>query len=296
MANALIASAIGNFKAAARSIGLDIPAPIAAALDPAAHPRAQLHEHLGGIPSIPEAIHAALNAGKNPATDKGVAEALKARQIWAGSGDLDAVQEQRIAAALREHWDALAEAVDAIYTPAAQAFTDAHALLKRHGIDPNDRDAIIRHGGDVLAAWADATGRLTVYRKTGAVMSQAAAIIAHGNTGNRKHWTTVPNLDTWTREQPDASDPWAVLDSGATLSLARTRTEAEQRATLVHRERELARAARQGLASSGGFGLAPNSEVTYLGADGTRRTTDMHGTIRTAGNVGAPVNYDDLSA
>lgn len=95
----------------------------------------------------------------------------------------------------------------------------------------------------------------------------------------RAHWTVTPNLDTWTNEEPNIRDAWAVLKSGAELRLARTRDEAEDRAQMVHRERQLAKQARRSATRNHGFGPAPKTDrsptpaLTGSGAWSTTTTT-----------------------
>lgn len=269
-----------QFINAATKHGIDVPDAITTAM--ASSPREQLNNHLDGIPSITEAIHTALNAGKNPATDKQVQAAITARNIWQGAGDLDALHDRRIANAFRDSWDQIVEAVNTVFAPAAETFTDAHQVLAGKRLDHTDAEAIRRAGGDALTAWAAALGAEETLGAIPAMLTAAhvtATPSAYGNTG-RVYWAVLPNLDTWNgREQPKITDLWAVLDTDATLTLAHTAHEAQQRAQMVHKEQQLAQAARAAANNKGGFGEGV-ATVRYLGADGKERTIDGRGTIR----------------
>ncbi|MCT1653668.1 hypothetical protein [Brachybacterium muris] len=275
-----IQSTAKQFINAANKHGITIPKDITTAL--ANNPREQLHQHLDGTPTINEAIHAALNAGKNPATDKQVQAAITARNIWQGAGDLDALYDRRISSAFRDTWDQIIEAVDAVFSPAADTLTEAHTVLAAHRLDHTDAEAIRRAGGKALTAWAAALGAEETLNAIPAILIAAhvtANPSAYGNM-SRAHWTVEPNLDTWNgNEQPKTSDLWAVLDTGATLTLARTANEAQERAQLVHKEQQLANKARAAAAGKGGFaeGIAT---ARYVGADGRERTIDALGNIR----------------
>lgn len=260
-----------QFINAATKHGINVPDAITTAM--ASSPREQLNGHLDGIPSITEAIHTALNAGKNPATDKQVQAAITARNIWQGAGDLDSLHDRRVSAAFRDSWAQIVDAVDAIFSNAAETFTDAHQVLAGKHLNHADAEAIRRAGGDALTAWAAALGAEEVLTAIPALMTAAhvtANPAAYGNTG-RVYWVVLPNLDTWNgKDQPDVKNLWAVLDTGATLTLARTAHEAQQRAQLVTQEQALANAARAAAARKGGFGEDARP-IEYTGADNIRR-------------------------
>src|SRR5699024_9498935 len=114
--------------------------------------------------------------------------------------------------------------VDALYAPAARDLTDAHEALTKTGLEHSDTDGIRRAGGDALAAWAKALAAQEVYNLAPQILSNAHLAGHPGLGGGRALWTVKPNLDTWTKEEPNARDPWAVLATGATLNLARRRT------------------------------------------------------------------------
>lgn len=270
-----------SYQRTARAAGVAIPEAISSALDPTQHPRAQLEANLADIPTAEAAIAQALNAGKNPATDKAVILALNAQRVRERTGNLDAVQDQRITAAFRDHWDAIVDAVAAVFDPAAEAFTRAHQVLAARGLNHEDTDAIRRTGGEAVTAWAAALTAQEVLTQVPTILTNAAISAGHVAFGDgaRRHWTIVPNLDTWIDQQPNTKDLWSVLDSGATLNLARNISEAQDRATLPHRERALANEARAAAHGRGGFG-GDDRPISYIGADGKRRTTDHNGTIR----------------
>jgi hypothetical protein len=270
-----------SYQRTARAAGVAIPEAISAVLDPAVHPRAQLDKHLSDIPTTEAAIAQALNAGKNPATDKGVILAINAQRVRERTGNLDAVQDRRITAAFREQWDAIVDAVQAVFDPAAEAFTRAHQVLAAHSLDHEDTDAIRRAGGEAVTAWAAALTAQEVLAQVPTILTNAAISAGHAAFGDagRMHWTIVPNLDTWISAPPNTKDLWSVLDSGATLNLARNINEAQQRAALPHRERALANEARAAANGRGGFG-GDDRPISYIGADGKRRTTDHNGNIR----------------
>ncbi|MCT1996674.1 hypothetical protein M3C58_00380 [Brachybacterium muris] len=275
-----IQSTAKQFINAATKHGINVPDAITTAI--ASNPREQLRSHLDGTPTINEAIHAALNAGKNPATDKQVQAAITARNIWQGAGDLDALHDRRISGAFRDSWDQIIEAVNTIFAPAAETFTDAHQVLASKHLDHNDAEAIRRAGDTALTAWAAALGAEETLGAIPAMLTAAhvtANPAAYGNM-RRIYWTVLPNLDTWNgNEQPKITDLWAVLDTDATLTLARTAGEAQQRAQLVHKEQQLANEARAAANKKGGFGEGV-ATVRYLGADGKERTIDARGNIR----------------
>lgn len=272
-----------TFATYARRIGVTTPSSITALLRPDAHPRARLNAWTEDVPSVPEAMHAALNAGKNPVTDKDVQRAVTAQAVRANTGDLGAVHAGRVAAAFREAWDEIIDAVTAVFDPAAEAFTRAHALLKEKGVSHDNPDQIRRIGGDTLAAWGQALTAEEIIKVTPTVLTNAhiAGHPTQYGQGRRAYWTITPNLDTWAEEgAPDMKNPWTVLDSGATLSLARSSREAEDRVRLVSRERQIAANARANSSSRGGFGAGDTTPITYVGADGVTRQTDSLGAIR----------------
>lgn len=269
------------YQRTARAAGVTIPDAISAALDPTAHPRAQLEAHLADIPTTEAAIATALNAGKNPATDKGVILALNAQRVRERTGNLDAVHDQRITSTFREGWDNIVDAVQAVFDPAAAAFTHAHQVLASKGLHHEDTDTIRRTGGAAVTAWAAALTAQEVLAQVPTILTNAAISAGFTQFGNgtRAHWTILPNLDTWTSDEPNVRDLWAVLDSGATLDLASTISEAQHRAQLTNRERALANEARAAAQGRGGFG-GDDKPIIYTGADGKQRATNTLGTIR----------------
>lgn len=276
-------TAARTFETEAHKIGIPTPDKVTAVLKSDASPRAQLKAYTDSIPRVPEAMHAALNAGKNPVTDKDVQRAVTAQAILANTGDIDAVRAGRVATAFRDTWNEIIDAAQAKFNPAAEAFTHAHSLLRDKGIDPDDSDMIRRVGGEVLAAWGQALTAEETIKRIPTILTQAH-IAGHPHRygqGGRAYWTINPNLDTWAEDgAPDIKDPWAVLDTGATLSLARSRAEAESRAQMIARERRLAAAARANAGTRGGFGAGDITPITYTGADGATRQTDSLGSIR----------------
>jgi predicted DNA binding protein len=207
--------------------------------------------------------------------------ALHAQRIRERTGNLDAIHDQRITATFREQWDNIVDAVQAVFDPAAEAFTRAHQVLASKGLDHEDTDAIRRTGGEAVTAWAAALTAQEVLAQVPSILTNAA--ISAGFTqfanGNRAHWTIIPNLDTWTNDEPNVKDLWSVLDSGATLDLAHSISEAQQRAQLTNRERALAREARAAARGRGGFG-GDTEAIPYTGADGKQRITEHNGSIR----------------
>lgn len=281
MSNTNLQITTSAYQRTARAAGVTIPDAISTALDPAQHPRAQLEAHLADIPTTEAAIATALNAGKNPATDKGVILALNAQRVRERTGNLDAVHDQRITSTFREEWDNIVDAVRAVFDPAAEAFTNAHQVLAQKGLAHEDTDAIRRTGGEAVTAWAAALTAQEVLTQVPTILTNAAisAGFAQFAGGIRTHWTIVPNLDTWTSDEPNVRDLWAVLDSGATLDLASTISEAQHRAQLTNRERALANEARAAARGRGGFS-GDDKPIIYTGADGKQRTTNAIGTIR----------------
>lgn len=276
-----ILTATNTVTRTARQLGISLPDPIQDALNPDNHPRAQLDAHNADTPTVQAAIHAALTAGKNPATDKTVQKAITLRDVYAGAGNLDAIHAAHIVDAFTTHWDTFTNAVNTIFAPAAQALTTGHQALTEHHLTPHDVDAIRTAGPTVLTAWAAAVNAIDTINLTGRLMSHARVLgyAPHTIHSDRAHWTITPNLDTWIDHTPRLTDLWAVLDSGATLSLATTLDEATHRAQLVNRERSLATEALNASKTRGGFG-AEQQTITYTGADGHTRTIDTHGSIR----------------
>lgn len=276
-----------QFTDAAAKYGIAVPDSITTAL--AANPRAQLQELTADAMDATTAIHAALDKGVDPTADSDVQRALAVKAVRSSTGDLDGLYGRRVSAAFRGAWDQIVEAVDAVFTPQAAAYTDAHRVLKGNGLDLQNTEDIRRAGGAALTAWAAALGAQEILEATPRILVAAYLTANPGAYGNmsRSHFTIIPALDSWVRETPSTSDLWAVLDSGATLDLAHTYDEAVERATMVAREQQLANQARREAVRRGSDDQGP---ATYVGVDGRTRTTDARGMIRSPHNGGAPTH------
>lgn len=289
-----IQSTAKQYIKAATALGIEIPNAITQVLDPANSPAVQLARHLDGIPTPAEAVTACIDAGKDPSTSKDVQRALTAQQVRAAAGNLPAALERRIANTFQTEWDNIIDAANDVFEPAAHTLTDAHQVLASRGLDLTRADDIRRAGGDALTAWAAGVTAADTLRQIPALLTAAwitGRPNAYGQLG-RIYWAALPDLDTWNSStQVDVQDPWAVLDAGAALTLARTAPEAQHRAQLASREQALANAARAAAARRGGFGEDARP-IEYEGADGVTRTITGERVARSISTVKSAFGHE----
>lgn len=234
---ALAQVALGQLRQHFRHLGLDLPAALAADLATIEAPVDTSGLHFEPIELV-EAVTAALDAGKDPATDKAV-RTLLARQQLARLNlndrrHVDA--DRRRATALQRHTDSI---IDALVPVVADAGRTLAGFADRFpDLDPTAPGAVAQSRADDLAAWGRAREAVD---RTGRAFDvwQLVYRAGHFTPGTDEPALVLADLSA---AQLDAIRGWQpaphrVVQHGHRLDLA-TRESFAQRVERVRRERE----------------------------------------------------------
>lgn len=108
------------------------------------------------------AITEALAAGKNPATDKAVAQALIAERVAEMSYAVSVTIDEEMRHALTANTAAIVDAWRPAFDTLAATLTDCYRALD--GLDLSDQTAVLRLAGDAAEWWT--TAKATLARLT----------------------------------------------------------------------------------------------------------------------------------
>jgi flagellar hook-basal body complex protein FliE len=223
-------SAIRAVCTALKSIGADLPKPVAQAI-------ADLETLTTAVASIKpptaedvfEAAADAILDGRNPFDDEQV-RALTAARNFSGSGALQEgiknAGQDRIAQAMTANADTLVgilkEAVDA----AGKKLTAAHAILG--DVDLEDSETILQMGTKAAAAWVQAKTAIQTIDNVIPGWYWLAELTRFANASIDPSFR-LADLDLDTIEKVGRkANAWAIVKAGGTIDLA-TRTTAKQR-------------------------------------------------------------------
>lgn len=163
----------------------------------------------------------ALDAGRDPHTDKAVTRHLAAGAL----ADLDAPLNAMLIDELDAAITADPAAIVAAWRPAFDAATVAAAHTVLAGASLDDSNAILRRGGSAAQAWGDAHAALKpLHQIRESWLSLATGFTGHGrlSPGLAYIWCCTGDPATITDQPHDHTkprDPWLALDQGLALRL-----------------------------------------------------------------------------
>lgn len=216
---------------AAKATGVSLPKPVRDHLDRRQRIEAKLNNIYPAGNARAAAFIAAVDAGRDPATDPEMQRVLTAEQL-AGEGHRSVVSAQLDAdliETLIEHADKIITSWAKPFDTAATTLTEAHAILGQ--LDLADTAAVVRLGGAAAEAWASAQAAVGMLATIDQGWCALAGITHTADTG-RAH-APLRMLDVTLQQWNDhrLSDtkpaPWQYVRAGLPMTLP---TAAEYRA------------------------------------------------------------------
>lgn len=207
-------------------LGADLPEPIAQVVDHAEkiHTAAQDITDPGDL--LVEAFASAVDAGKDPATDKAVIAAITRQQL---AGPLSIVsrvenaQTVAISTVIRQHSDDIVAELQRHLDIAVDDLTAAHEALGN--IDPDNTQQVLRLGAAGAEAWSAYQRGIATVQHIEAAW-KALLFGAHNVTSNRHNSALI-----WTQYNPEHTADTTVYDlvrQGSAITLATARGYAER--------------------------------------------------------------------
>ena len=176
-----------------------------------------------GRGALGEAVFAALDAGRDPATDPEVQRAITANYLD-NPGVAEAVREAaygRARAVCDEYRDDIVTAWRKPFNVAAATLAGAYDRIGEVELD--NADAILRNGGDIAEVWAKARAAVATIRAIRNGWSTLAEFTRAVNVDN--HFRPLnfidPTVDQWLGDHLRESriDAWDATRGGYTLAL-----------------------------------------------------------------------------
>ena len=192
-----------------------------------------------------DAVYAALDAGRDPATDAEVQRTITAAYLD-NPGMAAAVREAaygRARAVCNDHADEIVDAWRKPFDAAAAVLASAHERLGHVQLD--NADAILRHGGDIADVWAKARAAVSTVRAVRLGWTSLAEFTGAVKVDNHFRVLSLidPTVEQWLGDRLRESnpDPWDATLKGYTLDLP---TFAEYRQRIARILAEVAEAER----------------------------------------------------
>lgn len=178
---------------------------------------------------ITRAVASCILAGTDPTKDKKV-QHLTATRALAASGSLDyglrKEADRLIAAALTSNADEVVASLKELVDAAGKVLADAHEILG--DLELTDSGKVLDLGPRAATAWVAAKAAIQTIQDGSAAWSSLAEVTRFASPGIHPVLRIAAlDLDTFERVGRIA-DSWALVRSGATISLATRATAAER--------------------------------------------------------------------
>lgn len=216
---------LSNFEADVRTTGLDLPDSITRVLDHHHRVRDAINE-LGDIHDadprpVTEAALTALDAGKDPATDKATRTALARWQLGSNFGiRLDNAAALTAITEIRAQDVELIAALDGAFLGIVDRLRASHQVLAIHGIDVGLRTRLgelANLGGDVVSArlaWTSALAELRPVRRLyETIIGHAPNRLDYGDLSGDLRESVLADPGWWQAREDMASLFWGLLDA-----------------------------------------------------------------------------------
>lgn len=232
-----------------KTTGIDLPASIQNTLDHHRHVRADINA-LGNVNSadprlVATTALAALDAGKDPATDKATRTALARWLLGSNFGSrLDEAAALTAITEIRADDKEFIAALDQVFVGIVDQLRTSHAVLAPLGIETGLRTQLgqlANLGGDAITArlsWTDAIGRLKPVRRLyETVVGHAPLHLDWGDVDAELRDDIVSNPAWFQQRASDADLFWSLLDQPTWKPGLANRAESIQRDADLEAER-----------------------------------------------------------
>jgi hypothetical protein len=210
---------------ASRDVGAKLPSPVLESYERATRITQAAQSIYPPQGALMDATIAALDAGRDPASDPAVQRAHLAMQIGASDGmgrmvgDVVAGQTAQV---FSEHADAIVKAWVGPFNKAAATLARCHERIGDVSLE--DTAEIMRMGGDIARVWADARDAATTIERIDFAWSALALLTRFAPLDPRFPALRITSAtpDEWQASGFERQTPgaWAVQRAGLALSLA----------------------------------------------------------------------------
>ena len=232
-----------------KATALDLPASIQKTLDHYRDVQVDIAA-LGNVNSadprlVATAALAALDAGKDPATDKATRTALARWLLGSNFGSrLDEAAAQSAITAIRAQDEEFVKSLDQMFLQVVDELRRAHEVLAPYGVDTGLREplgTLANLGGNAVTArltWTSAFAKLKpVRRMYNTVVGHAPMRLDWGDVDGELRDDIVGNVAWWQARDDEANLFWSLLDTPSWKPGLATGAESIQREADLDAER-----------------------------------------------------------
>ncbi|MGY1691998.1 hypothetical protein [Geodermatophilus sp. SYSU D01105] len=225
--NLTVANHFRTIHTAAEQVGAKLPTNVLEAWERSNRITEAVEQLYPPQGALVTAVIAALDADRDPATDKTVQRVLTAQRLGSSSGPVHngarTVLDADLVRVLRANVDGILTALAGPFNAAAATLAACHARLG--DVDLDDTTTIVRQGGDAAAVWAEARAAVTVIERVDLAWSTLAmatmfAPVGGNHAALRITEATAEQWHSLDELRRSRVNPWFVVRAGLPLTLA----------------------------------------------------------------------------